>query len=124
MLQCRSLQGCGELQELSLLFGFASKDGVYYDLSGLPDSVHSVSIRAPSARVKVRQATTCTLRLILALPNISSKGPEKTLSVLRVIFHVYQHELPDHARLERRSARRRLMGALWLRRHFTCFSSV
>ena len=53
VLQCRSLQGCAQLEELSLWFGFASKDGVFYDLDGLPESVRTVSIRAPSARVKV-----------------------------------------------------------------------
>jgi hypothetical protein len=52
--QCRGLRGCTQLEELRLWFGFASKDGLYYDLDGLPDSVRTVSIRAPSARVKVR----------------------------------------------------------------------
>ena len=52
-MQCRGLHGCPQLEELSLWFGFASKDGVYYDLEGLPASVRTVSIRAPSARVKV-----------------------------------------------------------------------
>jgi len=109
VLQCRSLQGCTELEDLSLLFGFASKDGVFYDLDGLPDSVRTVSIRAPSARVKVRFLT---VRNNSICPESRSPGCDPG---------IWNMNLPLRGC---RSALRRPMAALWPRHPQACTSNA